>query len=101
MNKAVNLFIQPQGYLVQYAAKSSDKHDLLRLSICYFLFVAFNLVKPFIYEQHSDECQMVTLRVESWAIGIANVGLPISLLSEWHRSAKVRVEVPADRPDAS
>jgi hypothetical protein len=81
------LVITPMGYLVQYAAKSSDRHDLLRLSICYFLFVAFNLLKPFQYEAQSEQCQASTLRVESWSIGIANIGLPVSLLLEWHRAA--------------
>jgi hypothetical protein len=82
------LVITPMGYLVQYAAKSSDRNDLLRLSVCYFLFVAFNLLKPFLYEKQSGECQATTLRVESWAIGIANIGLPVSLVSEWYRDVR-------------
>jgi hypothetical protein len=81
------LVITPMGYLVTFAAKSSDRHDLLRLSLCYFMFVAFNLIKPFLYEQQTDECQTSTLRIESWAIGIANIGLPVSLLTEWHQAA--------------
>ena len=82
------LVITPMGYLVQYAAKSSDRHDLLKLAICYFMFVAYNLIKPFLYEQHEDSCQKSTLAIESWAIGLANIGLPVSLLTEWYREGQ-------------
>jgi hypothetical protein len=91
--------ITPMGHLVQLAAKSSDRHDLLRLAICYFMFVSFNIIKPFLYERRSEQCQTSTLLVESWSIGIANIGLPVSLLTEWHRQRPRPLpsgEVPTD-----
>jgi len=50
--------------------------------------VIFNLVKPFLYAEQTEECQTTALLVESWTIAMVNVGLPASLLWQWNAEGR-------------